>query len=109
MEQTKRKYNGLDIRILNEKEADCMLNIVDVAKALEINPFKWIEQPEIKEFIHLFNEGFKKVYGKKPKKEIVNIESSEEIYVHHMIFCKLTFKDYLSIYEWFSSEEYLKC
>lgn len=108
MEVFTKHFEGVPIRMTSKNGITHMVNIIDVSKIMQINAFEWLQTPEIKEFIAGLETGYESAYNVKPKDRLVYIESSTEVYVHTMIFCKLTFKTHMPLYEWFYSREYVE-
>lgn len=96
------------IRMISKDGTTNMVNIVDVGKIMNINVFEWLETEPIKSFISVLEKGYELYYGSEPSEELMFIESSTEVYVHTMIFCKLTFRNHMPLYKWFYSHEYLE-
>lgn len=94
-----RHYKTHPIRVsIHTTIPFAMFNGVDVAKALEINFFEWLESEQIKEDI----AAYKKIASSNDHKEksILNIESSTEIYLHPLLFMRLTWGKDNEFYLW---------
>lgn len=108
MEEIIKEFEGQPIKMLVSDGEIKMINMVDVAKALNANVFSLLEDSDTKKFIKMMEEGYERTYKKPVKNRIISVDSSDKIYVHHMIFCRMTFqKKFLKIYDWFYTQETL--
>ena len=85
-----------------------MINIMDVAKILNVDGFALLKGKEIESFIQIVEDGWATHYGKRFTDAIINIESSTEIYINELVFYKLTCDVFPEIYSWFESKQYLE-
>lgn len=106
MEVNIEYFEGKPIRMISKDGITNMVNIIDVGKIMNINVFEWLESAPIKSFISGLEKGYELALGAEPSDELISIESSTEVYVHTMVFCKLTFRTHMPLYKWFYSHEY---
>lgn len=107
METVIKKFQDKPIKILLKDDIPNMINLIDVCDIIGINAFNWLESDNIKEFILCMEDGYREVHKKESKDRLVFIESSKSVYVHMLIFSKLTFENHTDIYKWFCNHEFI--
>lgn len=98
MKTVTKHFNDQPVKILVGDENNfCLFNIIDVAKILSLEIKQVLDDEETKKLISLI-ESSKTDNGVK-KKGII-IESSEEIYINHMIIVSISFMVNVDFYLW---------
>lgn len=98
MQTVTKHFNDQPVKILVGDENNCgLFNLVDVAKILNLELKQILDDEELKSDIAFYEELHKK---KNKNTQFIIVESSEEIYLHHMLILKISFKVNVKFYLW---------
>ena len=94
-------FENQPIKVLKLANSNYVLiNLVDVANIMGKNAFEFLEKEETKKKIKIYENASRRYSDALAEKDVVKIESTEEVYVHPLLAFDITWPGNIELHMW---------